>query len=103
MQRRNVICLVIDRLHAGYLGAYGNTWINTPALDRLAAQSLVCDGAIIDSADLATAYRSLWLGRHACCLPVSEAQRETLSAIFAREGWQTTLLTDDPTVAEHPL
>lgn len=103
MQRLNVICLVLDRLHAGYLGAYGNTWINTPALDRLAAQSFICDGAIIDSPDLATAYRSLWLGRHACCLSGSEAQDETLPAIFARNGWQTTLLTDDATVAEHPL
>ena len=26
----NAICLVVDRLHAGYLGAYGNAWIDTP-------------------------------------------------------------------------
>src|SRR5215471_2126271 len=103
MQRLNVICLVVDRLHAGYLGAYGNTWINTPALDRLAAQSFICDGAIIDSADLATTYRSLWLGQHACCPSSSEAHHETLPAIFSRERWQTTLLTDDATVVEHPL
>ena len=35
----NVICLAIDRLHLGHLGAYGNAWINTPAIDRLASQS----------------------------------------------------------------
>jgi arylsulfatase A-like enzyme len=35
----NAICLVVDRLHTGFLGAYGNTWIETPVFDRLAAES----------------------------------------------------------------
>ena len=41
----NAICLVIDRLHAGYVGAYGNTWIETPAMNRLASQSFLLDQA----------------------------------------------------------
>ena len=61
----NAVCLVIDRLHAGYVGAYGNTWIETPALDRLASQSLLLDQALVDSPDLERLYRSYWQGWHA--------------------------------------
>lgn len=48
----NAICLVIDGWHAGYLGCYGNTWIQTPAIDRLAMQSFVFDQAFISSPQL---------------------------------------------------
>jgi arylsulfatase A-like enzyme len=103
MQQPNVICLVIDRLHAGYLGAYGNTWVSTPALDALAAQSFVLDRATIDSPQLETIYRSLWLDLHALCRKTMEPQREPLAAIFSRNGWHTALLADETTVTEHPI
>ena len=61
----NAICLVIDRLHRGFLGAYGNTWIETPAIDRLAAESFVFDQALVDTPHLAALYRSYWQGWHA--------------------------------------
>ena len=63
----NAICLVLDRLHAGYVGAYGNSWIETPALDRLASRSLVFDRALVDSPELERLYRSYWQGWHALC------------------------------------
>lgn len=103
MRRPNVICLVIDRLHAGYLGAYGNTWTNTPAIDRLASQSFVLDRAITDSTCLDSIYRSLWLGIHALCPSDHEAPRDSLPAIFSRAGWQTTLITDEKQLVSHPL
>ncbi len=62
MEARNVICLVIDGLQPSLLGAYGNTWISTPELDRLAAESFLCDNALTDSLDLARIYRGLWRG-----------------------------------------
>ncbi len=83
MRRPNVICLVIDRLHAGYLGAYGNTWTSTPALDRFAAESFVFDRAIIDSPQLDLIYRSLWLGLHALCPQTREQHRDSLPTIFS--------------------
>ncbi len=61
----NAILLVIDRLHAGYLGAYGNAWNETPAIDRLAAEGFVFDQCLIDSPRLETFCRGLWLGSHA--------------------------------------
>ena len=39
----NAIIVAIDRLHAGYLGCYGNAWILTPAFNRLAAEGFVFD------------------------------------------------------------
>ena len=36
----NAVVLVVDGLGAAMLGAYGNTWFETPNLDRLAARSL---------------------------------------------------------------
>src|SRR5215475_3007457 len=103
MPQPNVICIAIDRLSAGYLGAYGNTWVSTPAIDRLTAQSFVLDRAVIDSPQLDLIYRSLWLGLHALCPAEFESQRESLPLIFSRAGWHTALITDESSVANHPL
>jgi hypothetical protein len=102
MQRPNVICLAIDRLHVGYIGTYGNTWVNTPSFDRLTAESFVFDRAIIDSPQLDIAYRSVWSGVHAACQPPSNVAK-SLPAVFAGHGWHTTLLTDEMSVANHPM
>src|SRR5690242_6702586 len=37
------VVLTFDRLHLGYLGCYGNDWIETPNFDRLATQSVLFD------------------------------------------------------------
>ena len=39
----NVIVVVCNSLHLGFLGAYGNAWIDTPSLDRLASEGVVFD------------------------------------------------------------
>jgi hypothetical protein len=98
----NAICLIVDRLHAGYLGAYGNAWIETPALDRLASQSLVFDRALADSPQLNGLYRSYWQGWHAMC-PAPPASRPSLAGLLREAGIGTALLTDEPQIARHPL
>ncbi len=98
----NAICLVLDRLHAGYVGAYGNAWIETPALDRLASRSLVFDRALVDSPQLERLYRSYWQGWHALC-PAAEASRPSLAALLREAGVSTALMTDEPQVARHSL
>jgi len=99
----NTICLVIDRLHAGYVGAYGNSWIETPCLDRLAARSILFDQALVDSPQLELLYRSYWHGRHAMCPQGPLRDRPTLAAMLRDAGVSTTLLTDEKTVAGHRL
>jgi arylsulfatase A-like enzyme len=99
----NAICLVFDRLHTGYLGAYGNTWIETPAVDRLASQSFLFDQALIDTPDLSRLYHSYWQGCHALCAHGSAHERPTLAATLREAGVSTALATDEPLVARHPL
>ena len=102
MSKPNVIFLSIDRLHAGYLGAYGNTWIETPNFDALAAGSMVFDRATIDSPQLALLYRSLWQGVHVLRPLEVGGERHSIPAKFGDAGWQTKLVTDDSAIASLP-
>lgn len=98
----NTICLVMDRLQAGYLGAYGNTWIETPAIDRLASQSIVFDQMLIDSPRLESLYRSYWQGCHAMHRRKPE-ECPSLIGLLREKGVSTALLSDDRSVFSHPL
>ncbi len=45
----NVILIYSDTMRRDHLGAYGNKWIHTPNLDKLAAESVVFDRAYTSS------------------------------------------------------
>ncbi|MSQ96362.1 MAG: hypothetical protein EXR98_17665 [Gemmataceae bacterium] len=96
--------LVIEAcgLHLGYLGCYGNDWVATPNLDRLAAESIVFDNHFIDQPDLhaeiAWAHRSVGTGRYA--LPGTQSMMASLEVKprvvqvdsvdrFAKEAWRS--------------
>lgn len=51
-------------LHLGYVSACGNEWIETPALDRLAAEGVVFDNHVADQPDPAGARRAWRGGRY---------------------------------------
>ena len=88
-----VIVLVIDRLGAGYLGPYGNTWLETPGFNRLGSQSLLCEHLLATSPDLATTYRSYWQGTD---------NGRSLPQLARQAGCHAVLVTDDETVANLP-
>src|SRR5262245_50767359 len=48
-----VLVLAVGGLHLGYVGCYGNDWVRTPALDRLAAEGVVFDLHFADSLGVA--------------------------------------------------
>ena len=98
----NVVCLVIDRLHAGYVGAYGNTWIATPHFDRFASRSFLLENALIDSTDLDRLYRSYWQGWHGLCPTEPPESRPSLPSLLRQKGATTALLSDEPQLARHP-
>jgi arylsulfatase A-like enzyme len=54
-------CLVIEAsaLHLGFLGCYGNDWVATPNLDRLATESVVFDQHFADCPELSSS-RPWW-------------------------------------------
>jgi len=95
----NAICLVVDRLHIGHVGTYGNSWIETPEIDRLAAEAFVFDHALIDSPRLETLYQSYWQGHHPLSQTRPDKTHPTLARLLSTAGISTTLLTDDPRIA----
>jgi arylsulfatase A-like enzyme len=100
----NAICLLIDRLHAGYLGAYGNTWVETPELDRLAAEGFLFEQFLIDTPRPDEICRSYWQGWHAL-LPsdASDSGGQALPTRLRELGVRATLMTDEPIAARHPM
>ncbi|MEK6233923.1 MAG: sulfatase-like hydrolase/transferase, partial [Planctomycetales bacterium] len=89
----NLVCLSVDHLHAGYLGCYGNTWIATPQLDRLASESFLLDQFHLDAPSMQGAHESYWTGRHSL-EPV--IQVPTLPEAATASGARSILLTDEP-------
>src|SRR3954471_7791979 len=60
----NVIVVVCNSLHLGFLGAYGNAWIETPHLDRLASEGVVFDHHFPENLTTLPTRRSWWTGRY---------------------------------------
>src|SRR5262249_39607449 len=54
-----VLVLHASGLHLGFLGCYGNTWITTPHLDRLASEAVVFDQHHADCPGVRTAWSGL--------------------------------------------
>jgi arylsulfatase A-like enzyme len=94
---KNVISVVVDRLHAGMVGAYGNSWIRTTALDTLAAESFVFDQAVVDRPELPSLHRAYWLGTHACSKAAPSGA--SLPRLASEAGVHAALVTDDAEVA----
>jgi hypothetical protein len=97
----SAIVLVIDRLGAGWLGPYGNSWLETPNFNRLVAQSTLCETVLADSPELAASCRGYWIGRHA--MGPREAVATPLGALARAAGATPVLLTDDSRVMADPL
>lgn len=58
------IVFVLRGCPTGWLGAYGNEWVGTPNLDRLAAEAVVFDRHTSDCPDPAAARAAWFGGRH---------------------------------------
>jgi hypothetical protein len=89
---QSAIVLVIDRVGAGYLGPYGNTWVETPELNRMASESLLIEHAISDSPLVDRVYRSYWFGTHALHDRAAASGEPSLPAALG--ATPSTLLTD---------
>jgi len=79
----NLICIVSDTLRADYLGCYGNGWVRTPNLDRLAGEGVFFENAYVEG--LPTIPERIVLHTGKCTLPF--------------RGWEP-LGPDDVTLAQ---
>jgi membrane-anchored protein YejM (alkaline phosphatase superfamily) len=85
---KSAITIVVDRLHTGFLGAYGNVWVGTTAMNSLAAESVVFDRHYATSLELNDILRSHW-GLDGCSI-------EALN----QRGANTILFTDSQDVVQ---
>lgn len=86
-----VIYIMADTFRRDHLGAYGNDWIHTPNLDKLASSSAVFDNAYIGSFPTVPNRRDTLLGRGDLELPFNrwktiEKQEVTLPERLAKKN-----------------
>ncbi len=98
----NALVLVVDRLHLNYLGCFGNSWILTPAVDRLAWQGTCLDQVVLDHTSLSELYTSWLSGTHYFQRSGGLAPQPWLLEQLQRRGVQTLLAADQPEVLSHP-
>lgn len=83
------IVLSVDRLRAAYLGCYGNTWIATPAINRLATEAFVFDEAHAAGLELAEFFHAAWT-----------VVSDSLIQRIATSGRRMVFVTDDSSAAQ---
>ncbi|MCL4467161.1 MAG: sulfatase [Chloroflexi bacterium] len=79
----NVIVVMLDSLQFNYLGCYGNKWIQTPNLDRLAREGVLFENNYIEGVPTVPCRRSMLTGRY----------------FLHAKGW-SALDLDDTTIAD---
>lgn len=82
----HAVVVSFDHLHLGMIGCYGNDWIETPNLDRLATESIVFDQHFGENFDRDGADPAWWTGRYA---PRAESNSPAVS-----RTWLSDLLRD---------
>ncbi len=94
---KNVIMLVTDSWQRSYTGCYGNDWIKTPNIDKLARESIVFDNAFSEGLPTIPVRRTLATGKF--CSPfvgwANLTQEETTVAdLCYRHNVQSGLIAD---------
>ncbi|MCH7905987.1 MAG: sulfatase [Chloroflexi bacterium] len=100
----NVIVLMNDTFRRDHMGAYGNDWIRTPNLDRLASESAVFDRAYIASYPTIPNRWDLATGRYG--FPIRgweplDPDDVTLAQVLSAAGYTTQLIYDPPQIGYH--
>ncbi|WP_422928491.1 sulfatase family protein [Singulisphaera sp. PoT] len=97
----NVIVVVCNSLHLGFLGSYGNSWIETPNLDRLAAEGVVFDHHFPENVTTLPTRRSWWTGRYGFPDPDQgwtplRHDETILPDLLWKQGVRTAFISDVP-------
>lgn len=95
-----VLVIVASGLQAGYVGCYGNEWITTPNLDRLAAEGIVFDRHYADHPDPQGARRAWRTGQYHFPIPNAPSSAAPsapdLIRILNGHDVRTILVVSDP-------
>jgi arylsulfatase A-like enzyme len=101
----NVVVIACNALHLGFLGAYGNAWIETPTIDRLAVEGIVFDHHFAENLTTLPTRRSWWTGRYGFADPESgwtplRSEERILPDLVWNRGVRTALISDVPYLRE---
>ena len=93
----NVIVIMLDTLRYDHLGCYGNSWIRTPNIDRLAGESFIFTRAYGEGLPTLPVRLALFTGKYTLPFrgwqPV-EPTDITLAEILWNKGIRSALVTD---------
>ena len=95
----NVIWIVADTFRWDRMGAYGNDWIKTPALDSLAEKSVRFDGHYVSSFPTVPARADHQTGQWTMSFMGWEplpSHSITLADILSEKGYVTAAVVDTP-------
>ena len=127
-----IIVIEADGLRAEFLGPYGNDWVETPSLNRIAASGFVFDHCLIGSPHRGAQTAALWTGLHPTQMALAQwGSRQTLAggrhvsseieetsgtgtsregstrrsivSSLRERGWKTVLVSPERSVLAHPL
>ncbi|MBM4050574.1 MAG: hypothetical protein FJ279_36220 [Planctomycetes bacterium] len=91
----NLVLICSDTFRWDYLGCYGNSWIKTPSLDKLAAESAIFLDAYAEGLPTIPVRRVLLTGRRIFPFDYHEQKSDMVKL----EGWHP-LFFEDVTLAE---
>ncbi len=91
----NLLFICADTFRADYLGCYGNTWVETPNLDRLASQGVHFEDFYSDGLPTIPVRRAYYTGRRVFPFRVFPTKNDTVRM----PGWHP-LSEEDITIAE---
>lgn len=93
----NVVVLMADTWQFNYMGCYGNSWIQTPNIDRLAAESAVFENAYAEGCPTVPTRRALMTGRYTLpyggWAPLAPTDY-TITDVLWKEPIRTALISD---------
>lgn len=97
---KNLIVIIADTFRADHLGCYGNRWIKTPSLDRLASEGTVFTNCYADGLPTIPARRVYFTGNsiipmevHGGWIPLRKGDI-TLPEVLKKHGFTTAFVTD---------
>lgn len=105
---KNVIVIACNALHLGFIGTYGNPWIETPHIDRLAAEGIVFDNHFAENVTTIPTRRSWWTGRYGFADPEQGwnpllHDERILPDLLWNQGIRSALISDVPYLREAGL
>lgn len=101
----NVLVIACNGVHLGFLGPYGNGWIETPNVDRLASEGVVFDHHYAENLTTLPTRRSWWTGRYGFPNPelgwtALRPDERILPDVLCDQGIDTALISDVPFLRE---